>query len=297
MRGFFRSIRAEITFLIVVTGFIVGAGVGLFIYKETIDRAVDSARSRIDTTMAFVKASRNYVRKVLRPRVDELLAGGCTKEDFILEAQSSSFFTASIFKSVNREIPDMKLRQVAINPLNPKNKPNDTEMWVIAYLRSKNLREYEGITLHNGRNYYIKAFAVIPKKGCLRCHGKVEDMPVAVRNLYKPKRDPNWPVGKVNGAVMVYVPFESVLEKARIDGLINGGIVGGVFLLMSGVILAILNLRVFKPIDSLREKAEKISKGSVEEQIPYQSENEIGRLAKAIERMRVSLKKVMDMMG
>ncbi|MDQ7082177.1 MAG: hypothetical protein Q9N34_03690 [Aquificota bacterium] len=102
MRGFSRSIRSEITFLIIVTGFIVGIGVGLFIYKETIDRAVDSARSRIDTTMAFVKASRNYVRKVLRPKVDELLAAGCTKEDFILEAQSSSFFTASIFREVGR---------------------------------------------------------------------------------------------------------------------------------------------------------------------------------------------------
>ncbi|WP_457600844.1 c-type heme family protein [Hydrogenivirga sp.] len=297
MRTPFKSIRTEITVVIVITGILVGIGVGFFIYRETINRAIDAARSRIETTMAFVKASRNYVRKTLRPKVYELLAAGCTDQDFILEAQSSSFFTASIFNMVNREIPDMELRQVAINPLNPKDRPNETEMWVIAYLKSKNLKEYEGITFHRGKEYYIKAFAVIPKKSCLRCHGTVDAMPVAVRNIYKPKTDPKWPVGKVNGAVIVYVPFEKVMAKARIDGLVNGGLVGGVFILMSGIILVILNFRVFKPIEVLRNRAEKISKGDIEEPIPYQSENEIGRLARAIERMRVSLKKVMDMIG
>ncbi|RLJ70260.1 HAMP domain-containing protein [Hydrogenivirga caldilitoris] len=297
MKVFFRSIRAEISFVIVITGILIGTGVGFFIYRSTINKAIDSARSRIETTMAFVKASRDYVRSTLRPKVDELLAAGCTSQDFILEAQSSSFFTASIFTRVNQEIPDMQLRQVAVKPLNPKDKPNETELWIIAYLKSKNLKEFEGITLHRGKEYFIKAFSVIPKKGCLRCHGKVEDMPVAVRNLYNPKEDPNWPVGQVNGAVLVYVPFDKVMEQARIDGIVNGGLVGGVFILMSGIILLILNFRVFKPIDALRDRAEKISKGEIEQPIPYQSENEIGKLAKAIERMRVSLKKVMDMIG
>ncbi len=297
MKTPFKSIRTEITVVIVITGILIGVGVGLFIYRVTINKAVDSARSRIETAMAFVRASRSYVRKTLRPKIYELLSAGCTNQDFILEAQSSSFFTASIFGMVNREIPDMELRQVAINPLNPRDVPNETEMWVIAYLKSKNLKEYEGITLHRGKEYFIKAFAVIPRKGCLRCHGKVEDMPLAVRQIYKPKKDLNWPVGKVNGAVLVYVPFDKVMAQARIDGLTNGGLVGGVFILMSGIILVILNFRVFKPIDALRSRAERISKGEVEEPIPYQSENEIGRLARAIERMRVSLKKVMDMIG
>ncbi len=47
-------------------------------------------------------------------------AKGCVQEDFILEGQSSSFFTASIFNLVNEKMPDFKLRQVAYNPINPK---------------------------------------------------------------------------------------------------------------------------------------------------------------------------------
>ncbi len=297
MKSPFKSIRTELTVLIIVAGIVVGAVVGYLIYRHTVEQAIEATKSRIETTMAFVKASREYVRKTLRPKVYELLAAGCTNEDFILEAQSSSFFTASIFKMVNRDIPDMELRQVAIKPLNPRNKPNDTEMWIIAYLQSKNLKEYEGITLHKGRDYYVKAFAVIPKQSCLRCHGTLEAMPRAVKERYKPKSDPNWPVGKVNGAIVIYIPFDEVLARARMDGLVNGGITGGVFILLSALLLAILNVRVFKPVDTLKEKVEKISKGELEDKVPYQSENEIGMLARAIERLRVSMKKLMDMMS
>ncbi len=297
MRSPFKSIRAELSVLVVIAGIVVGTSVGLVIYRNTVNKAVEAAQQRIETTMAFVKASREYVRKTLRPKVYELLHAGCTKEDFILEAQSSSFFTASIFSMVNREIPDMNLRQVAINPLNPKNRPNDTEMWIIDYLRSKNLKEYQGITFHNGQDYYIRAFAVIPKNSCLKCHGKVQNMPIAVRNIYKPQKDPNWPVGKVNGAVLVYVPFDKVIAQARMEGLINGGIAGGIFILVSFLLLAVLNLRVFKPVEALQDSVDKISKGKLEEKVPYISENEIGRIARAIERLRISMKKLMELLG
>ncbi len=293
----FKSIRSELSFVIVVTGIVIGMGVGYFIYSQNINKAVESARAQIKTTMAFVKASRNYVRKTLRPKINELLQAGCTDEDFILEGQSSSFFTASIFNMVNEEIPYMSLRQVAIDPLNPKNTPNDTEMWVIAYLRDNKKKEFEGITVHNGENYYIKAFAVIPKAKCLKCHGVVKDMPKAIRKLYSPTKDPLWKVGDVQGAVVVYVPFEEIVAQARMDGIIQGGAVGGVFIVMSGVILLLLQYRVFGPINALRQRAEEISKGDVDKPIPHQSENEIGKLAQAIERMRVSIKKVMEMMG
>ena len=57
-----------------------------------------------------------------------------------------------------------------------------------------------------------------------------------------------------------------------------------------GLVLLILNRYVFKPIDALKEHADKISKGEIEERIPISSEDEIGQLAKAFERMRISIK-------
>ncbi|WP_461832045.1 HAMP domain-containing protein [Aquifex sp.] len=62
------------------------------------------------------------------------------------------------------------------------------------------------------------------------------------------------------------------------------------------VIFYILERYVFKPIEVLKEHADKISKGDVEDKIPIKGEDEIGELAKAFERMRVSIKKVMDIL-
>jgi len=238
------SIKWKISILILLIGITTGLSVGIYTYIDSIERAKETAKTEIEVTMAFVQASREYVRQTLRPKINELLQAGCTQDDFILEAQSSSFFTASIFNMVTENLPEMILRQVAFNPLNPKNEPNEVEKKIIAYMRSTNKREFEGIVVHRG----------------------------------------------------VYIPFETKVLKAQIEGLIKGSVVFGIFLLLVMIVLIMLNTMVFKPIEKLREHAEKISRGEVDEKIEITSDNEIGKLAEAFERMRISIKKVMDLL-
>lgn len=290
------SIKWKISILILLIGITTGLSVGIYTYIDSIERAKETAKTEIEVTMAFVQASREYVRQTLRPKINELLQAGCTQDDFILEAQSSSFFTASIFNMVTENLPEMILRQVAFNPLNPKNEPNEVEKKIIAYMRSTNKREFEGIVVHRGQRHFVKAFAVIPQQKCLRCHSDPELMPRKVREIYKPQKNMNWQPGKVQGAVMVYIPFETKVLKAQIEGLIKGGVVFGIFLLLVMIVLIMLNTMVFKPIEKLREHAEKISRGEVDEKIEITSDNEIGKLAEAFERMRISIKKVMDLL-
>ncbi len=299
MRGFRifpTSIKWRISLLILLMGIVTGLSVGVYTYMDSIEKARKSAQIEIDVTMAFVKASREYVRKTLRPKINELLNAGCTRDDFILEAQSSSFFTASIFNMVSEEMPDMILRQVAFNPLNPKNEPNEVEKKIIAYLRSTNKEEFEGIVEHKGERHFVKAFAVIPTQKCLRCHSDPNLMPRKVREIYKPTKDMKWEPGKVQGAVMVYIPFETIILRAQMEGLIKGAAVFGIFLLLVIIVLAMLTAMVFKPIEKLREHAERISRGEVDEKIEITSDNEISKLAEAFERMRISVKKVMDLL-
>ncbi len=290
------SIKWRISIMILTIGIVTGVGVGIYTYMDSIEKAKKSAKIEIDVTMAFVKASREYVRRTLRPKINELLQAGCTRDDFILEAQSSSFFTASIFNMVTEELPDMILRQVAFNPLNPKNEPNEVEKKIIAYLRSTNKKEFEGIIEHKGERHFVKAFAVIPTQKCLRCHSDPKLMPRKVREIYKPTKDMKWEPGKVQGAVMVYIPFETIILKAQIEGLVKGIAVAGIFILLVILVLLMLNAMVFKPIEKLREHAERISRGEVDEKIEISGDNEIGKLAEAFERMRISVKKVMDLL-
>lgn len=121
-------------------------------------------------------------------------------------------------------------------------------------------------------------------------------MPKAVKAIYKPKEDPNWKVDEIQGGIFVYEPYEATLLRAQLSGLIKGGTIFFVNILVLGIILWILNRYVFSPINVLKEHADKISKGEIDDRIPVKGEDEIGELAKAFERMRISIKKVMDLL-
>jgi len=70
----------------------------------------------------------------------------------------------------------------------------------------------------------------------------------------------------------------------------------GVFFGITLLLLIVLDRLVFRPLELLERRAEEIAKGNVDEPIEIQGEDEIGRLAQAFERMRVSIKKVMDLL-
>jgi len=79
----------------------------------------------------------------------------------------------------------------------------------------------------------------------------------------------------------------------------------GIYMLMLLFIGAILSFfisyMVFRryveePINTLIDHTERISMGDVDQKIPIHSKDEIGKLAEAFERMRISIKKVMDLL-
>ena len=56
----------------------------------------------------------------------------------------------------------------------------------------------------------------------MKCHYKRESMPKTLIAKYNPPYDPNWKVGELVGAVMVSVPFETIILRAQLNGLIRG---------------------------------------------------------------------------
>ncbi len=73
------------------------------------------------------------------------------------------------------------------------------------------------------------------------------------------------------------------------------------FFIIGVMISFLVSYLIFKryvegPINELIKHAERISMGEVDQKIPVSSKDEIGRLTEAFERMRVSIKKVMDIL-
>ncbi|MFN3814332.1 MAG: DUF3365 domain-containing protein [Aquificaceae bacterium] len=298
MRLIPKSIRWKISMPILLFGFLAGLGTGIYTYKTQVDQAVQTTEEKVKAVIAFSDGSREYVRKTLRPLIFDFLgrAKGCVQEDFILEAQSSSFFTASIFNLFNEKIPNFQLRQVAYNPINPKNEPKPEEAKIINFMRATKAKEYSGVIETSEQKFFVHAFGKIAEAGCMQCHSTREAMPKTLIAKYNPQYDPNWQVGELVGAVIVSVPFDAILLRAQLNGLIRGLIVFGIFAGISLFILIALDRLVFKPIEELQRKAEEIAKGNVDEPIEAKSDDEIGKLAESFERMRVSIKKVMDLL-
>ncbi len=292
-----KSIKGKISLFISVIAVVSGLAIGFYTYREELSLAKKASQEKVKLTMTFAKSTREYVRGTLRPRIYELMNKyDCIREDFILEAQSSSFVTNKIFEQVSREFRGLLLRQVAFRPLNPKNTPTEVETQIINLFRTKNLPEYSDIVEINNYRYLVSAFPVKVKASCLHCHGTRDAMPQAIKKLYNPPYDPNWKVGNIQGGVFIYEPYEATILKAQLSGIIKGGFVFFLNIAVMGLVLLILNRYVFKPIDVLKEHADKISKGEIEEKIPINSDDEIGQLTKAFERMRISIKKVMDIL-
>ncbi|MDW8237836.1 MAG: HAMP domain-containing protein, partial [Aquificaceae bacterium] len=153
-----------------------------------------------------------------------------------------------------------------------------------------------GIVDYKGSKHFIHAYGKIAEKGCLKCHSTREEMPKTLLAKYNPPYDPNWKEGELTGAVMVFVPFEEIYLRAQLNGLIKGLGVFSIFLVIVLFVLFMLNKLVFEPLETLQKRAEEIAQGNVDNPIEISSDDEIGKLAQSFERMRVSIKKVMDLL-
>lgn len=170
-----KSIKGKVSLIIGSIAVASGLITGFYTYNEEVKKAKEVSKEKVRLTLAFSKSIRGYVRETLRPKIYELMNEyKCIKEDFILEAQSSSFVTSNIFRSVSREFQGLTLRQVAFKPLNPKNEPTPVEQKIIEYFRKTKAPEYTEIVNINNYRYLVSAFPVKVEASCLMCHGKVE---------------------------------------------------------------------------------------------------------------------------
>jgi nitrogen fixation/metabolism regulation signal transduction histidine kinase len=133
-------------------------------------------------------------------------------------------------------------------------------------------------------------------KSCLKCHGRPEDAPKDQVSIYGSSSGYNWKVGDINSAFIAYIPFDDVLADAQKTAL-TILVVGALLLIVSMVIISIsMDRYIVTPIVELSKRTEEISLGeNLEEKISYDKDDEIGALAKAINRLRISMVKMLKM--
>jgi len=232
------SIQSKFLLSLILTSMIIGGALftGFSIHMSKVLENVVREKARM--VFEQVDSVQNYVRGVLRPTMYEELP-----DKFIIQGMSSSFVTRNIMAREEGKDSTYSYRRVAEGARNPDYEANEIELELINHFRENPGQTFwEGYKNILGEKHFIMARPAIFKKSCLRCHGKIEDAPVEVIELYG-NRGFGHAVDSIGGVDLVGLPVSA--SVARIQDTIMTYI--GVFLLAVLLYLGATNI-LFKRI-------------------------------------------------
>lgn len=187
------------------------ASMTIYLYqKETIE---DDAYEKSVLIMTAMSASRGYVRDILRPKMYDIL----DKDDFILEAMSSSYISRTIMERVNKELDDFTYRRVSLNARNPDYEADEIEREMITYFNENpHIDEWQEIIENEEKNRVFMRFQpVVFKQSCMHCHGEPAHAPVKILENYGKRGGFYRQVGDVAGVISVSLPVGLSLLRIK----------------------------------------------------------------------------------
>ena len=181
-------------------------------------------------------------------------------------------------------------KEAAINPTNPRDQADSFETELIQQFRqSPELQDLEGFR-SDGREelFYIASPISVSKTSCLECHSTADVAPKSLVERYGDKRGFGWTLNEIVGTQIILVPVSQVIQNARQSFLSTMGIVMGIFALVIFLVNLWLRRTVVRPLTRMADVAEVASQGDLNAEFQKLSNDEIGNLADAFSRMKIS---------
>jgi len=287
------SIRVRFMILMAILSLTASLSLAVVSYRFNVKSALTEAKIKGNLVFNYMKSSRDYFKTYQLPAVYE--AAG--RDEFIPELMSSFAVARGVFESFSKTTPDYLFKQATKNPLVPSNKANNQELDIIKQFQDKQqLTNSEGRIQKNGQAYYYFAQPIrVNEEGCLECHGDPQNAPDELLDIYGEKSGFNWELGETVSALIVYIPIQKALDQAKkLSGVLFLIGAGGIVLLML-IIWFFFSRYVVKPLIILEQRATEISLGkNLTENIEMQGKDEIGSLGRAIDRLRISVNKLLE---
>ncbi|MFC1523966.1 DUF3365 domain-containing protein [Thermodesulfobacteriota bacterium] len=287
------GIRGKFVMLLGILGFIALIVIAIASYLFSVKHALSEAKTRGELIVNYILSSRQYYHQSQRPLINEILE----KDRFYPELMSEFVIAGETWEIFKNNLPGYEFKQAALNPLQPDNQANTDESGIIDLFRKDPATtEKEGILKLQGEDYYYLAKPLkVNDEGCLDCHGDPADAPKDQVELYGAEGGYNWQFGEVVGADFVYIPINQAMASVKLNAakiLLAGGCVLILSLLFVWVFF---NNRIVAPLLRLIARTEEISLGrNLEQELELKdAKDEIGTLAQAIDRLRVSMYKML----
>lgn len=287
------SIRVRFMALIAILSLMASIALAYGSFKFNESNAIKEAKLKGEIVYNYMSSSRDYFRKHQLP----VIYAAVGRNEFIPEIMSSFAVVRGVFETFKETNSDYIFKQATKNPLVPANKADAEELKLIAeFHKDATLKEKEGRMMKKGVEYYYFSQPIrVTNETCLECHGEPENAPEEQLDIYGEENGYNWELNDTVSALIVYVPIQNALDKAKqlskILFLIG---TAGIFILML-LIWVFFSLYVVKPIIMLEQRATEISLGkNLETSIDTKSQDEIGSLSRAIDRLRISIEKMLQ---
>ena len=271
------------------------AACGIFlsrILETKIEQEVADKAFLIIETMNSV---RNYTSSQVKPELASRLAS----EEYFIPETVPAYSAREVFEGLRKqpEYQNFLYKEATLNPTNPRDKADQFETEITQKFRqNQQLKEKTGFRSDgNGKFYYIARPLAIKKASCLECHDTPERAPANLVSTYGSEHGFGWKLNEIVASQVVSVPARNVYQAARKLQLVVLSIVGIIFLIAIALINLFLKRAIIQPVKTMALLSNKISTGDLDLQFNHNSQDEIGSLAKSLNRMVESLKMALQM--
>jgi HAMP domain-containing protein len=287
------GIRKRFGLIMVMVSVVTLGAISVATYYLSVQTARTEARRKAEIIFKYNLSARKYFREMQQPLITELVE----KDRFYPELMSGFALTRMISENVQDTLPDYTIKNASLNPILKSDMADTYEADLIKRFKADpSKKQLEGIVEKEGKKFFFMSEPIVVRKSCIQCHGNPEDAPKDQLVIYGNISGYNWKVGDINSAFITYIPFDDVLKDAQ-QTAFKIFMVGALLLVVSMLIISLsLSRYIVTPIVELSKRTEEISLGeNLEEKISYDQDDEIGALAKAINRLRISMVKMLRM--
>lgn len=256
-----------------------------------------SAQAQLTTKalmlMETMNSVRNYTSEYIQPELANRL------ETEFLPQTIPAYSAREVFEAfrANPAYADFFYKEATLNPTNLRDKADDFESKLVEQFRQQGekAKEISGFRKTPGGDlFYIARPISVSKESCLVCHSTPNVAPASLIERYGPSNGFGWQLNEVVSAQMISVPAAKVLRSARQSLFLVLGIFVVVFALATLLVNLWLKRYVVKPLNQMAMVAEAVSMGDTQAEFTQTSKDEVGKLAEAFNRMRMSLQMAMQ---
>lgn len=234
-----------------------------------------------------------YTTEKLRPT----LLKSMSLENVPLVAMKGMFIADEIEKKIKEKVGPYSYKVSSLNPKNPSHQADSFEAQLINDFKTGKIHEeWKGFREKDGEKLFAVVRPLSVSEECLLCHGNPESAPSTIINQYGKDKGFGYKEGDIIAIRAVYVPTRVPMSLMWKNLAIFMLLYSALFFVALFILDRIIISNIIKPIEHFVETATEVSRGNLDKQFEVKTNDEMKLLADAFERMKVSLRKAIEIL-